>query len=216
LRVLPLHPSFAVVSVNPRFMSLRNIKVVVFDLGGVLLQLNDPIETFGLDMSESEFLECWLRSPSVREFERGATDSETFARAVVEELKLVMRWQDFLKRFNAWPDRIFPETTALLDAIPAGVGRVLLSNTNAAHWGRDGISSALAGRLDRTFLSFDTGLLKPDREAFDQVISAYGMSAERFLFFDDNPLNVSAAIDAGMKAVLCKGPADALRVLRQL
>jgi len=197
-------------------MSFGNIKVVVFDLGGVLLQLKDPIETFRLDISEGEFLERWLRSPSVREFERGATDPESFARAIVDELQLVMHWKEFLTCFDAWPERLFPETEVLLDAIPAGIGRALLSNTNPAHWGRKDISYTLSGKLDRLFLSFDTGLLKPDREAFDQVIEAYGNAAGTFLFFDDNPLNVSAAVDAGMKAVLCKGPTEALRVLRQL
>ena len=45
------------------------IKVILFDLGGVLLRLNDPIETFGLQMDQNEFKERWLRSPSVRTFE---------------------------------------------------------------------------------------------------------------------------------------------------
>ena len=197
-------------------MSFANIKVVVFDLGGVLLQLRDPVETFRLDISEGEFLKRWLRSPSVREFERGATDAESFARAIVDEMKLVMHWKEFLKCFDAWPERLFPETEGLLDAIPAGIGRALLSNTNAAHWGRKDISSALSGKLDRLFLSFDTGLVKPDREAFDQVVAAYGNPARTFLFLDDNPLNVAAAIDAGMTAVLCKGATEALNVVRQL
>jgi glucose-1-phosphatase len=194
-------------------VNLANIKVVVFDLGGVLLQLKDPIETFGLPFSESEFLERWLLSPSVRDFERGAVDAGTFARSIVDELELDMPWQEFLRRFDAWPERIYPETIALLDAIPSGLGKALLSNTNMAHWNRSDISSALAGRLDRTFLSFRTGLLKPDREAFQQVPAAYDMAAESFLFFDDNPLNVSAAAAIGMQAVLCKGPGDAMRML---
>jgi glucose-1-phosphatase len=197
-------------------MNSGNIRVAVFDLGGVLLKLRDPVETFDLAISEAEFLERWLRSPSVREFERGATDAETFARGVIDELELVMPWQELLRRFDSWPERLFPETAALLDGIPAGIGRVLLSNTNPAHWGRADISAALAGKLDRLFLSFETGLLKPDREAFDQVIAAYGAPADTFLFFDDNPLNVSGAVDAGMRGVLCKGPGEALRVLRSL
>jgi putative hydrolase of the HAD superfamily len=197
-------------------MSLENIKVVVFDLGGVLLQLRDPVENFAVQMSGSEFLERWLRSPSVREFERGACNAETFAKAIVKELELAMDWQEFLQRFDAWPERIYPGTTALLDAIPAGVGRAILSNTNAAHWGRNDIATSLSSRFDRTFLSFRTGLLKPDREAFVQVTAAYALPAGAFLFFDDNPLNVAAAAATGMKAVLCRGPAEAMRVLQQM
>jgi putative hydrolase of the HAD superfamily len=195
-------------------MKLTNIRVVVFDLGGVLLQLRDPVETFGLGFSETEFLDRWLKSPSVRDFERGATDAETFGRAIVGELGLMMNWQQFLQRFDAWPEQIYPATAALLDAVPAGIGRAILSNTNAAHWDR--WSAALAGRIDREFLSFRTGLLKPDPEAFIQVTAAYDMPAGAFLFFDDNPLNVSAANATGMHAVLCKGPVEARQVLHQI
>lgn len=197
-------------------MRSRYIKVVVFDLGGVLLQLRDPVETFKVQMPVTLFLERWLKSPSVREFERGESDAETFAKAIVREMELPMEWQEFLKRFDAWPERIFPEATALLDGIPDDVRKVLLSNTNAAHWGRSDIAASLAGRFDRTFLSFETGLLKPDHEAFSQVIAAYGMPAQSFLFLDDNPLNVAAAVETGMQAVLCKGAAEATRVLQSL
>jgi putative hydrolase of the HAD superfamily len=197
-------------------MTFNDIKVAVFDLGGVLLKLKDPVTNFSLALSEQEFLERWLKSPSVREFERGASDAETFGRAIVRELGLTMGWQDFLERFDAWPEQIYPETPALLDAVPEGIGRALLSNTNAAHWGRSDIASILSARLDRTFLSFRTGLLKPDREAFLQVIDSYALPADAFLFFDDNPLNVSAAAEIGMHAVLCKGPRKALTVLEKM
>jgi len=197
-------------------MTFGSIKVVVFDLGGVLLQLKDPVTNFGLELSEAEFLERWLKSPSVREFERGASDAKTFGRAIVRELGLKMNWREFLERFDAWPEQIYPETTKLLDSIPDRIGRALLSNTNAAHWGRSDISAALSRRLDKTFLSFRTGLLKPDREAFVQVTKAYAMPADAFLFFDDNPLNVTAAAATGMHAVLCRGPGEALRVLQQM
>jgi glucose-1-phosphatase len=192
------------------------IKVAVFDLGGVLLQLRDPLETFKVRMPVTLFLERWLKSPSVREFERGAADAEMFAKSIVREMDLAMDWEEFLQRFDSWPERIFPETATLLDSLPKGVAKVLLSNTNAAHWGRDDIGPSLSGRFDRTFLSFETGLLKPDREAFLQVIGAYDMPAHMFLFFDDNPLNVAAAVETGMQAVLCKGPAEASRVIEKL
>lgn len=196
--------------------SFRDIRVVVFDLGGVLLRLRDPLTNFGLELDEAEFQERWLNSAAVREFERGACDAETFGRTIVREFGLSMGWRSFLERFDAWPEQIYPETPRLLDAVPAGVGRVLLSNTNAAHWSRSDIAGALTGRLDKTFLSFRTGLLKPDREAFMQVVRAYGMLPEAFLFFDDNPLNVSAARATGMHAVLCNGPNEALRVVQRM
>lgn len=192
------------------------IKGVVFDLGGVLLRLADPLELFELQVSEAEFLALWLRSSSVRDFERGAIDVQVFAESVVRELALPMAPARFRERFDAWPQALFPETPALLEAIPAGVERVLLSNTNAAHWGRSDIAGALEGRFDLTFLSYRTGLLKPDRAAFEQVARACRSAPGELLFFDDNPGNVDAALRFGMQAHVVRGAAEARRVLEGL
>lgn len=189
------------------------VSAVVFDLGGVLLELNNPIKTFGLSMSEPEFHERWLQSPSVREFERGAASSERFARSIVAELALRMQWQEFLERFDAWPRCLFADSLQLLDGIPSAIRRGLLSNTNAVHWGRHDISGRLAGRFDREFLSFETGLLKPDRESFLQVADGFDCLPQQILFFDDNPRNVSAAADAGLRSFVTRCPGDAVRVL---
>lgn len=186
---------------------------MVFDLGGVLLRLRDPVPNFRLEMPEATFLERWLRSPSVRAFEGGTIDSQAFARAIVRELDLPMEWPEFLQRFDAWPERVFPDAVQVLDSVPAGIRRGLLSNTNAAHWGRADVCGPLADRFDRTFLSFETGLLKPDRDSFDQVGRAFGCAASAIVYFDDNPINVQAAERAGMQAHLARCPGDAAKVI---
>jgi len=146
-----------------------SFKVILFDLSGVLLRLNDPIETFGLQIDQNEFKERWLRSPSVRTFESGGMSTEEFARNIVAEAELPYDWQEFRQRFDAWPDQLFDQTLSVLQAIPAKFKRALLSNINALHWGRNDIAGKLAGCFDQSFLSYETGLVKPDREAFELV-----------------------------------------------
>ncbi len=181
------------------------LKVLLFDLGGVLLKLNDPVEIFDLQGSITDFKERWLRSPSVRTFESGAIDSEEFAKRIVVEAELPYGWQEFIERFDAWPGRLYDETIGVLEAIPNTYSRALLSNINALHWGREEISGRLSSHLDRTFLSFETGFVKPDREAFDLVVNTYGCQPQEILFFDDTPSSVSAAADFGMHAVRALG-----------
>lgn len=176
-------------------------KVILFDLGGVLLRLNDPIETFGLDISESEFKDRWLRYPSVHEFEGGKTNTEEFARSIVTEAGLPYDWQEFVRRFDSWPDRLFDETLDVLNAIPSTYTRALLSNINALHWAREEIAKPLAGHIDKFFLSYETGLVKPDPKAFELVTETFECRPEEVLFFDDSPLSVTAAADCGMQAV---------------
>jgi putative hydrolase of the HAD superfamily len=174
------------------------------------------VKQFGLEMEETLFHRRWLLSPAVRALERGDIDQERFARAIVDELDLPMEWPAFLERFDAWPECLFPDALAMIDAIPRRIRRGLLSNTNRLHWGRPDIAGLLAGRFDCTFLSFETGLLKPDRESFTQVASTFGFAAPEIVYFDDNPLNVDAAKQTGIQAYLATCPGDAAAVIGRL
>ena len=180
-------------------------KLILFDLGGVLLRLNDPIETFGLDIELAEFKNRWLQSPSVRKFESSGMDTEEFAKNIVAEAALPYDWEEFIRRFDAWPDRLFDETLSVLHAIPSKFHRVLLSNINPLHWGRDEIEGQLTGCFDHVFLSYQTGLIKPDHDAFELVVKTFDCRPDEVLFFDDSLMNVEAASDYGLQAVLAIG-----------
>lgn len=183
-------------------------RVVLFDVGGVLLELNNPVETFNIHLSEAEFHRRWILSPAVRKFERGASNQVEFANAITAEFGLDYGADDFLARFNAWPGGIMRHAIEFVRQIDPHISCGILSNTNALHWMSFGIDEAFASRFERIFLSFETGLLKPDTEAFKQVINEFSCPAEHILYFDDNPLNVSTASDLGMDAVLCRQAAD--------
>ncbi len=186
----------------------EELKVILFDLGGVLLKLNDPVEIFGLEPSDDDFKERWLRSPSVREFESGSIKTEEFAKRIVLEADLPYDWQEFIRRFDRWPGHLFDDTINVLQAIPSKYSRALLSNINALHWNRDEIAGEITPHLDRTFLSFETGLVKPDRGAFELVVKTYQCRPDEVLFFDDTPSSVSAAAELGMRAEVANGIAS--------
>ena len=181
------------------------IRALIFDMGGVLVELGEPAAAFGLEYGTDEFLERWLCAPSVREFERGNIDIESFAMRVIVEAALPYDAGEFIDRFMSWPRGVFAETPELLQSIPAGFQRVLLSNTNREHWHETGLAERLAPCLDRLFLSFETGFLKPDADAFRHVLESIGRAAEEVAFFDDNALNVAAASELGCHAIRTRG-----------
>lgn len=177
------------------------IKVILFDLGGVLLRLNDPIETFGLDITLDEWRERWLRSPSVRIFESGRIDTEEFAKRIVEEADLPYGWEEFIARFDRWPDRLFDDTIDVLQSIPGKYNKALLSNINPLHWQREEIAGAISPHVDRVFLSYETGFVKPDREAFELVLREYECRPGEVLFLDDTVSSVTTATEFGLNSV---------------
>lgn len=185
--------------------STNGISVILFDLGGVLLHLRDIGSNFGLNGDERQFHRSWLMSPAVRDFERGDIVAEEFGKRIVSELRLPYDWQEFLRRFDRWPDRLYPGVPELLADLSARHRLALLSNTNAVHWGRADIAAVLEPLFDGIFLSFRTGLLKPDRSSFEQIISHYNCAASEVLFLDDNPLNIEAATAMGINACVTRG-----------
>jgi HAD superfamily hydrolase (TIGR01509 family) len=185
---------------------LNNFKVILFDLGGVLLKLRDPISTFELDMDESEFLRTWIMSPSVRALESGQIDGEEFAQRIVREMKLPMAWQELLRRFNEWPAGFYPKAKELIGRVASRYTCAILSNTNAVHWQKVDVGKHFGDNFDRYFLSYESGLLKPDQESFLQVIENYACLPQEILFFDDNPANVRAAQNEGIASIRIDGP----------
>ena len=180
-------------------------KVILFDLGGVLLKLREPISTFELQIDESEFLRTWIVSPSVRALESGQIDGEEFSKRMIAEMQLPMSWQELLKRFDNWPDGFYPKAIELLARIPLRYSCSILSNTNVVHWQQVDVAGNFGNRFERYFLSYETRLLKPDPDSFLQVIANYACRPEDILFYDDNPLNVAAAANVGMDSVRIQG-----------
>ena len=182
-----------------------HVRTLLFDMGGVLVELGDPATVFGLDTGTDQFLERWLCAPSVRDFERGHIDIGSFAERVVGEAALSYDTGEFVERFMSWPRGIFAGTQELLQSIPGSYRRVLLSNTNRQHWYDAGLAGQLMPLLDRAFLSFETGLLKPDAAAFRHVFESLDCAPEEVAFFDDNAINVEAAKALGCHAFRTRG-----------
>jgi putative hydrolase of the HAD superfamily len=67
--------------------------------------------------------------------------------------------------------------------------------------------------FDFTFASHLTGLMKPDRQAYELVVSTLEVPASKIHFFDDLPANVRAAREVGINAFVVRGPREAEAIL---
>jgi glucose-1-phosphatase len=193
-----------------------DLRVILFDLGGVLVQLDGVatlLELLEHRMSADDIWRLWASSPSVRAFETGKLAPAEFAAAVLGELAVELEPQRFLESFVGWPNALYPGALDLLASIPRRYQRAVLSNSNAVHWARVIDGMQLAPTLDHYFSSHLIGKMKPDVAAFEHVLKALDCKPEEVLFLDDNVRNVDAASSIGMHAFLVKGAAAARRTL---
>lgn len=194
------------------------IRVVLFDLGGVLVELSGVpvmLEWMGDRTSPENLLKIWLKSPVVRAFETGQITAEEFADELITEMLLPVEKDRLLGEFARWPRNLFPGALELVGRIPPRYLRATLSNTNALHWPRLMTEMGLGQVFDHHFASHLTGKIKPDEEAFHHVADKLGCRADEILFLDDSPLNVEAASTVGMQAVQVKGTMAAEQALAQ-
>ncbi|MGA2777320.1 MAG: HAD family phosphatase [Steroidobacteraceae bacterium] len=195
------------------------IRVVLFDVGGVLVELSG-IETMldwlGGNTSVDELWRMWLQSTPVRQFETGKIDAGRFATGVISEFGLPVNAQQFLSAFAAWPTGLFPGTLEMLARIPRSYRRAILSNSNDLHWPRVAGEMGLGAAFDHHFVSHLTGRIKPDADAFEHVVDTLACKPGDVLFLDDNSMNVDAARRFGMQAIRVRGAAEAYRAIENL
>ena len=184
------------------------IEVILFDLGGVLVELTGVptmLEWSRNRFEVDELWEAWLNSPSVRTFERGQSTPDQFARELISEMQLSVDPDEFIKAFTFWPKGLYPGVIGLLRVLRDKFKLACLSNTNELHWPRLMNEMKLADKFAHHFASHQTGFLKPDRKTFEHVLQVLDCPAANILFFDDNELNVQTAKVVGMKAETVKG-----------
>ena len=197
----------------------RPFDAIVFDLGGVLIELGGVtrmLELLDHRVTVEELWTRWLSSPSVREFETGRMDADQFALRLLAEFELSISPAQFIAEFTVWPKGLYPGTIDLLQALAPQYTVACLTNTNTLHWPRICDELGLRPHFAMHFASHLIGLLKPDRAIFEHVIDRLGHTPERILFLDDNALNVESARSVGISAYCVQGLAAAIEQLTAL
>ena len=191
-------------------------EAVLFDLGGVLVHGvgAEVIRRWLDEESEEAVWRRWLSCPWVRRYERGECSTREFARGMVETWGFEMQPDEFLEQFRAFPRGLFPGARALVENVTPGTRRACFSNTNELHWSDQAEGFGLATLFDQRFLSFEMGLVKPDREAYGYVVDALDLRPDQVLFLDDNEINVEGARAVGLDAHRTVGVDAARDLLR--
>jgi putative hydrolase of the HAD superfamily len=191
------------------------MRVVLFDLGGVLVRLGG-VEEFGAlvgSSDEGEIWRLWLGSPAVRSYERGLCSREEFARTAIEEFGIAIPPEEFLARFLSWPKGLLPGAAELVGSVRSDVHRAVLSNTNELHWNAQPDASCIHRLFETHFASHLVGLVKPDAAIYERVVEELQCPAAEILFLDDNQINVEGARAVGISAHRAVGVEQARALL---
>ena len=111
----------------------------------------------------------WLSCRWVQPLRGRRCTPEEFAAGMVADWELDLEPAAFLRAFGGWPEPSLRGALELVAAVQATVPAGFLSNMNAFQWEANYEGIPLTEAFDYRFLSFELGLVKPDRAIFDAV-----------------------------------------------
>lgn len=196
----------------------RSIEVLLFDLGGVLVDFGgaEGLARLLPEPMELEEIEArWLRCPHSLAFGSGALETEAFADAFMRDWRITVSRDVFVEEYRSWARGFLPGARELLDELRPHYRLAALSNSNALHWGQLMDAHGLGSAFDEALSSHEVGYRKPAREMYQAALSRLRVEPAAVLFLDDSQTNVDAAAAMGMQAARAQGVDGVRRVLAE-
>ena len=194
------------------------IKNIIFDLGGVLLNINpllSLLEFEKLSGIDKETLTGRLAKENVFEkFETGRLNPTQFRL----ELNRIMETNlDNTAIDAAWNTLLLDVPLVrvqLLQQLQKNYKVYLLSNTNIIHFWHytkeffENYNIQMIDLFDKLFLSYEIGLHKPDTSIYSYVIEDLGIEPSKTVFIDDSLANIESAAGLGINIIHITGEND--------
>lgn len=186
------------------------IKAVIFDMGGVILDLDMGLcvrnfkEMAGFSDIE-EYLDIYHQKGFISDFEEGLSSEEDFYQECLKHCPKGTSREVLEYSFQSLLTGVKPDVARQIRALSKDYDLYVLSNNNPLCTRRflhllekEGIRDCFKDM----FFSFRMKLLKPGEAIFRETLGQIGCKPQEALFIDDAADNVEGAKVAGLNAVL--------------
>jgi HAD superfamily hydrolase (TIGR01509 family) len=181
-------------------------RVVVFDLGGVLLDWNPRHLYRKLFDGDEAAMEAFLTDVCSPQWNERQDAGRPFDEAIAE---LAPVHRDKLHLIRAWRERFaemipgpLEDTVDILrDLKSRAVPLYALTNWSWETFPSQRVRFAFMEWFDGIVVSGKEGCMKPNERIFRILLDRYGLAAEEGVFVDDNPVNARAASALGLHGI---------------
>lgn len=192
---------------------MDTIRNIIFDLGGVLYNIDPALTTKALQCSLGieglgNFFSKATKNNLFERFEKGVISQEAFREEIRHLSGLQVSDQQIDQGWNAMLLDMPEHHIELLEGLKGYYRLFLLSNTNSIHYPyfQDYMRKAfgfdnLDHIFEKTYLSHNVGMRKPHGEVFELIINENDLVPQETLFIDDTHEHVVGARGVGLKAI---------------
>jgi putative hydrolase of the HAD superfamily len=203
-----------------------NIKSIIFDLGGVLLNLDynltvKAFETIGITDSEQLFSKK-SQTTFFDDFETGKISAIEFRTEIRQIISQSISDEQIDNAWNAMLLDFPTERFDFLKKISKSHRIFLLSNTNEIHmsWFKNYINQLFGENVffhlfEVAYLSNEMGMRKPHKEIFDFVVTQNNLNPINTLFIDDSPQHLVGAKKAGLHTIWLEAGMETIDIINQ-
>ncbi len=192
-----------------------NIKNVVFDLGGVLMNLNvsktiNEFERLGITNIVNSTGHHYTDS-FFYDFEIGKVSEEAFVEKLKRKSSMSPSTIEIKEAWNAMILNIPKRSIELLMSLKKEYKLYLLSNTNSIHQKKflnhvnKENNFSFNSLFEKAYYSHEIKIRKPDLAAFKFVLKAHQLMSKETLFIDDSLDNIRAAEKVGINGCYYSG-----------
>jgi putative hydrolase of the HAD superfamily len=206
---------------------MGQIKNIIFDLGGVIINLDIPktISEFN-KLSNQPFESIYnqlQQTPVFDLFDKGQITEKDFFVELKKALQNDVTDEELLFAWNAMLLDFPKHRLELLSKLKPNYRLFLLSNTNESHvlefektlFASHGYQN-LEPFFEKVYYSCRMNQRKPNAEIFESVLNENNLIAEETLFIDDSPQHVEGALTLGVKAMLLEKNNEVEDLLKEL
>jgi 2-haloacid dehalogenase len=180
--------------------------VVVFDLGGVLIDWNPRNLYRKLFAGDEVAMEHFLATVCTPDWNERQDAGRLFAEA---EAELIARYPEKAALIRAWGARFDEMIPGALEDCVAVLGELksrgtplyALSNWSTETFPPQQRRFPFLAWFDGIVISGEEGLIKPDPRIFELLLRRYALVPEQTVFIDDNPDNATTAHALGLHGV---------------
>ena len=192
-------------------MSIKAIRNIIFDLGGVILNINPQLTVDAFrELGWNDFYDQSNLSISKTLFynlESGSSSPETFRNNVRQMIAKQIKDNEIDTAWSAMILDIPSDRVRYLEELKKSYRVFLLSNTNEIHrikFHREfeaDFGYSFYDLFERNFYSHEMGMRKPNPEIYLLALKEADLDPEETLFIDDMEENIEAARIIGMKGL---------------